>query len=145
MRGVIQRVNSASVTVDGSQVGAIDRGILLLLAVQKGDMKTHADKLLNKILNYRIFPDQKDHMNLSLRDIAGGLLIISQFTLAANTNKGLRPSFSSAASPDDAETLYHYFIEQARDNHPLVEQGIFAADMKVQLINDGPVTFDLVV
>jgi D-tyrosyl-tRNA(Tyr) deacylase len=143
MRGVIQRVSSASVLVDGKTTGSIQTGILLLLAVQKADTKLLADKLLRKILNYRIFPDQQGHMNLSLQDVGGGLLIVSQFTLAANTNKGLRPSFSSAADPQDAELLYHYFVEQAGLQHSFVEQGVFAADMKVHLVNDGPVTFDL--
>ena len=145
MRGIIQRVSSASVVVDGEQVGAIGRGILVLLAIQKEDTEALADKLLSKILAYRVFPDEKGHMNLSLQDVAGGLLVISQFTLAANTRKGLRPSFSSAAPPDQAEALYDYFVNSAIKTHPVVEQGVFAADMQVELINDGPVTFDLTV
>lgn len=143
MRGVIQRVNSAQVVVADQQVGAIERGILLLLAIQKGDTEALADKLLARILAYRIFPDQKGHMNLSLTDIDGGLLVVSQFTLAADTRKGLRPSFSSAANPQDAEALYHYFVHRAEQSHPRVAQGIFAADMQVHLVNDGPVTIDL--
>jgi D-tyrosyl-tRNA(Tyr) deacylase len=143
MRGVIQRVSSAKVVVADQQVGAINGGILVLLAIQKSDTQALADRLLRKILSYRIFPDQQGHMNLSLRDVDGGLLIISQFTLAADTNKGLRPSFSSAATPELAEALYDYFVEQAQIHHPMVEHGIFAADMKVHLVNDGPVTFDL--
>ena len=142
MRGIIQRVSSASVVVDGEKVGAIGRGILVLLAIQKADTKALADKLLNKILSYRVFPDDKGHMNFSLKDVDGGLLVISQFTLAANTHKGLRPSFSSAAPPEQAEALYNYFVDSAVKIHPVVEQGVFAADMKVELINDGPVTFD---
>ena len=143
MRGVIQRVNSAQVVVADQQVGAIERGILLLLAIQKGDTEALADKLLARILAYRIFPDQQGHMNLSLTDIDGGLLVVSQFTLAADTRKGLRPSFSSAANPQDAEALYHYFVHRAEQSHPRVAQGIFAADMQVHLVNDGPVTIDL--
>jgi D-tyrosyl-tRNA(Tyr) deacylase len=143
MRAIIQRVSSASVIVDGEHVGAIERGLLVLLAIQKEDTKALADKLLGKILAYRVFPDDKGHMNLSLQDVGGGLLVISQFTLAANTNKGLRPSFSSAAPPEQAEELYDYFVSRAKLIHPVVEQGVFAADMKVRLVNDGPVTFDL--
>lgn len=145
MRGIIQRVSSASVVVDGKEVGAIGCGILVLLAIQKDDTQALADKLLNKILSYRVFPDEKGHMNFSLRDVGGGLLVVSQFTLAANTHKGLRPSFSSAAPPEQAEALYNYFVKSAVKIHPVVEQGVFAADMKVKLINDGPVTFDLTV
>lgn len=145
MRGIIQRVSSASVVVDGKEVGAIGCGILVLLAIQKADTQALADKLLNKILSYRVFPDEKGHMNFSLRDVGGGLLVVSQFTLAANTHKGLRPSFSSAAPPEQAEALYNYFVKSAVKIHPVVEQGVFAADMKVKLINDGPVTFDLTV
>lgn len=145
MRAIIQRVSSASVIVDGKEVGAIGCGILVLLAIQKADTQALADKLLNKILSYRVFPDEKGHMNFSLRDVGGGLLVVSQFTLAANTHKGLRPSFSSAAPPEQAEALYNYFVKSAVKIHPVVEQGVFAADMKVKLINDGPVTFDLTV
>jgi D-tyrosyl-tRNA(Tyr) deacylase len=143
MRGVIQRVSSASVVIADRQVGEIDRGILLLLAIQKEDSQALADRLLARILAYRIFPDQQGHMNLSLADIQGGLLIVSQFTLAADTNKGLRPSFSSAANPQDAELLYDYFVKRAEESHPRVAHGVFAADMQVHLVNDGPVTFDL--
>jgi D-tyrosyl-tRNA(Tyr) deacylase len=145
MRGIIQRVSSADVTVNEEQVARIDRGILVLLAVEKKDNRALADKLLAKILAYRIFPDSNGHMNLSLKDVGGGLLIVSQFTLAADTQKGLRPSFSSAAPPDQAEVLYNYFVESAANSHHQVEKGIFGADMKVRLINDGPVTFDLTV
>ena len=145
MRGIIQRVSTAAVNVNGEEVAHIDRGILLLLAIQKGDTRALADKLLGKILAYRIFPDEKDHMNLSLQDVAGGLLVVSQFTLAADTQKGLRPSFSSAAPPEQAEVLYDYFVEIATASHPDVAFGVFGADMKVSLVNDGPVTFDLTV
>lgn len=143
MRGLIQRVSQASVTVDGEQVGKIDQGLLLLLGVQKGDTIEQADKLLQKILNYRVFSDDAGKMNLSLQDIQGGLLVVSQFTLAADTQKGLRPGFSSAAAPDLARELYEKFVERACENYQAdkVAAGIFAADMKVSLLNDGPVTF----
>lgn len=143
MLGLIQRVSSASVEIDKQIHGQIDQGILLLLGVQKTDSRENADKLLHKILNYRMFSDAKGKMNLSLKDINGGLLVISQFTLAADTNKGLRPSFSSAAPPDQAEALYDYFLSNAKVQHSNVGNGIFAADMKLSLCNDGPVTFNL--
>lgn len=143
MKGLIQRVTQAQVVVDGQCVGAIDGGILLLLGVEQGDTQQQADKLLHKILNYRIFADADGKMNLSLKDTGGGLLIVSQFTLAADTQKGLRPSFSSAASPVLAQQLYDYFTAQARKLHHSVATGIFAADMKITLTNDGPVTLML--
>ena len=143
MYGLIQRVSSASVAIDRQINGQIDQGILLLLGIEKTDSQSTADKLLHKVLNYRLFADREDKMNLSLLDINGGLLVISQFTLAADTNKGLRPSFSSAAPPEQAESLYHYFLGQARAQHSKIESGIFAADMQVSLCNDGPVTFNL--
>ena len=133
---------NASVTVDGSIVGEIDRGLLLLLGVQKGDTQDNSDRLLHKTLNYRVFPDDAGHMNLSLLDVGGELLVVSQFTLAADTKKGLRPSFSSSAPPDLAENLYDEFVVRARE-HCTVQTGVFGADMKVQLLNDGPVTFRL--
>jgi D-tyrosyl-tRNA(Tyr) deacylase len=141
--GLIQRVSSASVAIDQQINGQIDQGILLLLGIEKTDSQSIADKLLHRVLNYRLFSDERDKMNLSLLDINGGLLVISQFTLAADTNKGLRPSFSSAAAPEQAESLYHYFLAQARAQHSKIESGIFAADMQVSLCNDGPVTFNL--
>lgn len=141
MRGLIQRVKQASVAVDGETVGAIDQGILLLLGVEKGDSSLDAEKLLNKVLNYRIFADSDGKMNLNVGNIGGGLLIVSQFTLAADTRKGNRPGFSTAAAPADAERLYNQFVEMAGIAHTQVATGIFAADMQVQLINDGPVTF----
>lgn len=143
MIGLIQRVGSASVVVGGEMVGAIDRGILLLLGVQRGDGEAQADRLLQKVLDYRIFPDDDGRMNRSLRDIGGGLLVVSQFTLAADTRKGLRPSFSSAGSPELAETLYEHFVASARREHDGVGSvacGVFGADMQVNLCNDGPVT-----
>ncbi len=141
MKGLIQRVRHASVRVDGEITGAIDNGILLLLGVEKEDDEASADKLLKKVLNYRIFGDADDKMNLSLTDTGGGLLVVSQFTLVADTRKGLRPSFSSGATPAEGERLYNYFVEQARLIHNPVGTGRFGADMKVELLNDGPVTF----
>ena len=143
MLGLIQRVKRASVEVDGELIGAIDQGILLLLGIQKNDSRETADKLLDKLLAYRIFSDEQGKMNCSLQQINGGLLVVSQFTLAADTKKGLRPSFSSAASPDQAEALYDYFVTQARARQDKVATGKFAANMQVSLINDGPVTFML--
>ncbi|HQV23823.1 MAG TPA: D-aminoacyl-tRNA deacylase [Agitococcus sp.] len=143
MKGLIQRVSHAKVVVDGEVVGAIEKGLLLLLGVEQTDTEQQADKLLNKVLNYRIFADEQGKMNLSVKDIGGGLLVVSQFTLAAETKKGLRPSFSSAANPALAEQLYQYFVSQAQQQHSIVATGIFAADMKVSLCNDGPVTFML--
>ena len=140
MIGLIQRVSSADVVADGEPSGSIGHGLLLLLGVQKGDTSADAEKLLNKTLNYRVFGDQKGHMNLSLLDVGGELMIVSQFTLAADTRKGLRPSFSSAAPPEDAKALYDEFVEAARER-VTVATGRFGADMKVLLTNDGPVTF----
>ncbi len=141
MRGLIQRVQEAAVVVEGEVVGGIGPGILLLLGVAKGDSEAQAGKLLEKVLNYRIFPDEQGRMNCSLKDTGGGLLVVSQFTLAADTQKGLRPSFSSAEVPARAEALYEYFLAQAHAGHGTVASGRFGADMKVRLINDGPVTF----
>ena len=143
MLGLIQRVSKASVSIEGLITGQIDLGILLFLGVQKNDSNADVEKLLQKVLNYRIFPDAEAKMNLSLSDVGGGLLVISQFTLAADTNKGLRPSFSAAAKPEYAEILYNYFIECAVANHPIIQSGIFGANMQVSLCNDGPVTFIL--
>jgi len=143
MISIIQRVSEAKVTVDGSDIGVIDRGILALVAVEKQDTKNQGDRLLERILNYRIFPDAEDKMNLSLRDIQGGLLIVPQFTLAADTKKGNRPSFASAASPEHGREMFEYFQGQASSVYPCVQFGRFGADMKVSLINDGPVTFTL--
>ncbi|MFT4721887.1 MAG: D-tyrosyl-tRNA(Tyr) deacylase [Candidatus Azotimanducaceae bacterium] len=141
MRGLIQRVSHACVVVDGNVVGEIERGLLLLLGVQKADTPQHIDKLLNKVIAYRVFPDTVGHMNLSLADVQGGLLIVSQFTLAADTQKGLRPSFSAAMPPADAEILFDDFVARARTRCAVVATGIFGADMQVRLENDGPVTF----
>ncbi|MEH6628717.1 MAG: D-aminoacyl-tRNA deacylase [Motiliproteus sp.] len=143
MLGLIQRVSEASVRVENEMIGAIGPGILLLLGIQKDDDQAKADKLLKKILAYRIFSDAEDRMNLSLQQVNGSLLIVPQFTIAADTRKGLRPSFSSAAHPKDGERLYDYFVQQAHLQHPQVATGSFGADMKVSLLNDGPVTFML--
>ena len=143
MIGLIQRVTHASVSVDNAVCGEINQGILLLLGIQREDDQNHADRLLEKILNYRIFADSAGKMNLSLRDINGGLLIVSQFTLAADTKKGLRPSFTSAAAPEHAEALYNHFTARAKTIHQDSQCGIFGADMQVSLCNDGPVTFSL--
>ncbi|CAM3758261.1 D-aminoacyl-tRNA deacylase [Parendozoicomonas haliclonae] len=141
MKGLIQRVTHASVVVDGETVGEIGAGLLLLLGVEKDDTPERAKKLLDKVLKYRVFSDDDGKMNLSLADTGGGLLVVSQFTLVADTRKGLRPSFSSGASPALGEELYEYFVQQARGNHGEVATGQFGADMKVSLLNDGPVTF----
>lgn len=141
MRALIQRVAKAKVEVEQQCIGEIGQGLLVFIGVEKGDRTEDADRLLKKILAYRVFADSEDKMNLSLTDVEGGLLLVSQFTLAANTQKGLRPSFSSAAPPAEGEALYNYFVEQARNLHPDVATGRFGADMKVELLNDGPVTF----
>ncbi len=143
MISIIQRVSSAKVTISGEDVGIIERGIMALVAVEPLDTEKDAKRLLERILNYRIFPDASDKMNLSLRDINGGLLIVPQFTLAADTQKGNRPSFTSAASPEYGLKLFHYFAEQAQATYSSVAFGQFGADMQVSLVNDGPVTFTL--
>lgn len=145
MQGLIQRVTHANVTIEKQLVGEIKQGIVLLLGVEKEDDESTADKLLHKVTNYRIFTDENDKMNLSLKDIGGELLVVSQFTLAANTKKGMRPSFSSAATPSQAQALYSYFVAQAKLLGIKVATGEFAADMQVSLCNDGPVTFNLTV
>ncbi|MFK0086116.1 D-aminoacyl-tRNA deacylase [Pseudomonas sp. NPDC090755] len=143
MKGLLQRVRGARVDVDGQTVGAIDQGLLVLVAVEPGDTQVHADKLLHKLLNYRVFSDPQGKMNLSLKDIDGGLLLVSQFTLAADTQSGLRPSFSTAAPPALGEVLFDYLLGQAQARHATVASGQFGADMQVHLVNDGPVTFML--
>jgi D-tyrosyl-tRNA(Tyr) deacylase len=141
MKGLLQRVASARVEVAGEVVGAVDQGLLVLVAVEPGDTRAHADKLLHKLLNYRVFSDELGKMNLSLSDVAGGLLLVSQFTLAADTQSGLRPSFSTAAPPALAAEMFDYLLERARSVHAIVASGQFGADMQVHLVNDGPVTF----
>ncbi|MFC3032935.1 D-aminoacyl-tRNA deacylase [Pseudoalteromonas fenneropenaei] len=143
MIGLIQRVSHAQVVVAGETVGAIKQGILLLLGVEQQDNEQSVEKLLHKVSNYRIFTDENGKMNLSLRDIQGELLVVSQFTLAADTKKGMRPSFSSAATPAQAEALYEAFVAQAKASGLNVATGRFGADMQVSLCNDGPVTFQL--
>ncbi len=141
MIGLLQRVTEASVTVDDEVVGQIDHGLLVLLGVEKGDNEANANRLLERLLGYRVFADAEDKMNLSLRDVDGELLVVPQFTLPADTHKGTRPSFSSAAPPQEGERLYNYFVAQSKAAHARVETGRFGADMKVALVNDGPVTF----
>lgn len=141
MIGLIQRVSHASVEVAGQQIATIDQGILLLLGIEKNDSTQQADKLLSKVLQYRIFADSDDKMNLSLQQINGGLLIVPQFTLPADTRKGSRPSFTPAAPPELGASLFAYFYQQAKQQHHNVDYGQFGADMQVSLINDGPVTF----
>ena len=141
MIALIQRVTHAKVEVDKITIGSINSGILLLLGVEKGDTKKNADDLLRKVINYRIFADKDDKMNLSLSDIAGELLIVPQFTLPANTKKGTRPSFASAAPPDEGALYYEYFVERSKEKIKIVETGQFGADMQVTLTNNGPVTF----
>jgi D-tyrosyl-tRNA(Tyr) deacylase len=141
MIGLIQRVSEACVKVDGRITGQIGRGLLVLVGVEKHDDETSARRLLERLLGYRVFPDAQGKMNLSLTDIAGELLLVPQFTLAADTRKGTRPSFSSAAAPELGAALFDYFVATARERHAKVAAGIFGADMKVSLVNDGPVTF----
>ena len=141
MIGLIQRVSEASVVVQGRTVGKIGPGLLVLIGVEKHDDETTAKRLLERLLGYRVFSDAQDKMNLSLTDIGGELLLVPQFTLAADTHKGTRPSFSSAASPELGASLFEYFVAMARKSHSRVATGVFGANMKVSLINDGPVTF----
>ncbi len=141
MIALLQRVTKAKVVVEGKTVGAIESGILALIGVEKTDTQEQANRLLERILGYRIFADAQDKMNLSLEDINGGLLLVPQFTLAANTEKGMRPSFSSAASPVEGERLFGYLLQRASRHHKQVEAGQFGAYMQVSLTNDGPVTF----
>ncbi|MGD8207401.1 MAG: D-aminoacyl-tRNA deacylase [Thiohalocapsa sp.] len=141
MIGLLQRVDEARVDVGGERVAAIGRGLLVLVGVQKGDDEARAARLLERILGYRVFPDEAGRMNRSLREIAGGLLLVPQFTLAADTRKGTRASFTSAAPPAEGERLFDLLVERARAAHEMVQTGRFGADMQVGLVNDGPVTF----
>jgi D-tyrosyl-tRNA(Tyr) deacylase len=138
---LIQRVSEARVTVDGRVTGSIGRGILALIGVQRGDEPAHAERLLERVLGYRIFEDDGGRMNLSLADIKGGLLLVSQFTLAADTHKGMRAGFSTAAAPDIARARFDGLVDLARRRHAEVATGEFGAHMRVSLVNDGPVTF----
>jgi len=143
MKAVIQRVASARVDIAGHTVGAIDAGLLVLLCAEREDVDALADRMLAKILKLRIFSDDAGKMNRSLQDIGGGLLVVSQFTLAADVSGGNRPSFTQAAAPDEGRRLYEYFVMQARATHPVVATGEFGAAMQVHLVNDGPVTIPL--
>jgi len=140
---LIQRVSRARVEVAGATVGEIGPGLLVLVCAERGDSEAQADKLLAKILKLRIFGDEAGKMNRSVQDVDGGLLVVSQFTLAADTSGGNRPSFTDAAPPDEGRRLYDYFVHQARAAHPQVATGEFAADMQVHLVNDGPVTIPM--
>ena len=143
MIAVIQRVRRAQVSIEGVPVGQIGLGILALVAVQKGDSDVQAQRLAQRLLGYRIFADSEDKMNLSVQDIDGEVLLVSQFTLAADTGKGMRPSFTPAAAPDEGRRLFELFVEKARGLHPRIATGRFGANMQVELVNDGPVTFVL--
>lgn len=143
MLTVIQRVSQASVSVDGQTIGSIGHGLLALLCAEHGDTEAEADALLAKMLKLRIFSDGNGRMNRSVQDVGGGLLIVSQFTLVADTRKGNRPSFTAAAGAEHGRALYEYFLARARESHPVVAGGEFAANMQVQLVNDGPVTIPM--
>jgi D-aminoacyl-tRNA deacylase len=138
---LLQRVSRAQVEIGGDVVGAIGRGVLALIGVERGDGESQAERLLDRLLGYRVFPDQQGRMNLSLKDMGGGLLLVPQFTLAADTAKGMRPSFTPAAAPADGERLFAYLLDRAGQAHAPVAAGRFGADMQVSLTNDGPVTF----
>jgi D-tyrosyl-tRNA(Tyr) deacylase len=141
MKALIQRVTNAQVEVDGQITGKIDQGLLIFIGIEKFDEQTEVDKMIKRLLSYRIFCDSNGKMNLSVKDIDGGVLVISQFTLVADTRSGTRPGFSTAKSPKEAEQLYDYFITQINKTHTNIASGIFGADMQVSLTNDGPVTF----
>jgi D-tyrosyl-tRNA(Tyr) deacylase len=141
--GLVQRVSRARVTIGGQVNGEIGPGLLLLLCAERGDTDTEADRLLAKLLKLRIFSDSQGKLNLSVQDTGGGLLVVSQFTLAADTSGGNRPGFGDAAAPDEGRRLYELFVERARAAHPVVQTGRFGADMQVELVNDGPVTIPL--
>ena len=143
MKALLQRVTEARVVIAGATVGHIGPGVLVLVCAERGDSEAQADKLLAKILKLRIFSDDLGKMNRSVQDVGGGLLVVSQFTLAADASGGNRPSFTGAAPPDQGRRLYDYFVAQARGLHPIVQTGMFGADMQVHLVNDGPVTIPL--
>jgi len=145
MISISQRVSHAKVIVNQQCVGEIGHGLLILVCAEKGDTTAQADKLLGKLLKLRIFSDEHGKMNRSVQDVGGGLLIVSQFTLAADASSGNRPGFSGAAAPEDGRRLYDHFVQQARAAHPVVQTGQFAADMQVHLVNDGPVTIPLTI
>lgn len=141
MIGLLQRVRSAHVSINNNIIASIETGLLVLIGVEKGDTQQQADRLLDKLLGYRVFPDKVGKMNLSLSEVNGGLLLVPQFTLPADTKKGMRPSFSSAATPDLGEKLFEYLLLSAKQKHANVDSGHFGTDMQVSLTNDGPVTF----
>lgn len=141
MIGLLQRVSSARVDIGGEAVGAIGRGLLVLVCAERGDDEASAGRLLERLLNYRVFSDDLGKMNLSLRDVGGGLLLVPQFTLAADTNSGNRPSFTPAASPEEGRRLFDFLVSRAAEKHAATASGRFGADMQVSLTNDGPVTF----
>ena len=141
MIGLLQRVSHAEVRVETKIVGSIQAGLLVLVGVERGDTEQQADRLLERLLTYRVFPDDEGRMNRSVQDTAGGLLLVSQFTLAADTRKGTRPGFSPAAEPQEGKRLFEYLVRRARERHRVVETGEFGAHMQVTLTNDGPVTF----
>jgi len=143
VKALLQRVGSARVDIAGRTVGAIDAGLLVLLCAERGDTEAVAERLLAKILKLRIFADDAGKMNRSVQDVGGGLLVVSQFTLAADVSGGNRPSFTQAAAPDEGRRLYDHFVARARAAHPVVATGEFGADMQVHLVNDGPVTIPL--
>jgi D-tyrosyl-tRNA(Tyr) deacylase len=141
VKALLQRVSRASVAVDSRCVGSIEQGLLVFLGLDKGDDRAAADRMVDKLLQYRVFSDDVQRMNRSVVDIRGAVLLISQFTLSADTRKGLRPSFSSALPPEESEPLYNYLLSRLQQRHPRVASGVFGADMQVSLVNDGPVTF----
>ena len=141
MIGLLQRVHKASVSVANKEIASINQGLLVFVGIERGDTQVQANRLLTRLLGYRVFADNDDKMNLSLQDINGGLLLVPQFTLAAETHKGMRPSFASAASPQQGQNLFDYFCSQAQQQHDIVKTGQFGADMQVTLTNNGPVTF----
>ncbi|WP_057830237.1 D-aminoacyl-tRNA deacylase [Colwellia sp. TT2012] len=145
MIALLQRVSQASVTVDKQIVGQIDQGLLVFLAIEPEDNEVKAKRLAERVAGYRIFNDEHDKMNLNVKQAEGDILVVSQFTLAADTNSGLRPSFSTVAKPELSKTLYQYFVRQLRQQGFKTPTGVFAADMKVALLNDGPVTFTLTI
>lgn len=141
MIGLLQRVRKASIHINDKEIAKIGQGLLVLIGIEKGDTDKQADRLIERLLGYRVFSDPDDKMNLSLRDVQGGLLLVPQFTLPADTHKGMRPSFTPAASPEVGKILFDYLVKQANQQFPIVAAGQFAANMQVSLINDGPVTF----
>lgn len=141
MISLLQRVTQSHVTVDGQVIGEIGRGLMALIGVERGDSEVQADRLLERLLTYRVFGDMNDRMNLSVQDVQGGLLLVPQFTLAADTSRGTRPGFSTAAEPDEGRRLFDHLVSQARTRHDQVATGQFGANMQVSLVNDGPVTF----